>query len=400
MGSLFGGCAAITEGTSQNLLVSTTPVSGASCQLQNPKGSWSVASTPGTVEINKASGGLTVSCKHPQGGEGSALLESSLAAATFGNVLIGGVVGVVVDTSTGAAYYYPDSVTVTLAGAEPAPVVDAAPAATAPLMTLDQAEQRLKDLDAPPAHATKPVAAPSKSRDSGFEIAFWNSVKDSNDPALYEAYLQQYPGGNFAPIARVKFKQLATTGRSAPLQQATVVKSAPAPAASAMARFGDSVEFACPKVGTTIELSSGGTLQFGSPQGALCSYTSAPGSDLTTASALGSFRGEAQKVQELWPLAVGKHVAFAYQAGPGTFRQAEFRVIRHEPVTVKAGKFDTFVIEARIWSPGGAGASTFGETVTYWFSPAVGYPVKITHRLESGVYATGTDLEAVKVAAN
>jgi hypothetical protein len=401
MGSLFGGCAAITQGTSQDLLVSTTPVSGASCQLQNDKGSWSVASTPGTVEINKASGALTVSCKHPQGGEGSAQVESSLGAAIFGNVLVGGVIGVVVDTSTGAAFYYPDNVTVTLTGAQPAPVADAAPAQATPLMTTEQADEHLKKLEAAQARPAKPGAAPANNGDSNVEITFWNSVKDSNDPALYEAYLQQYPGGNFAPIARVKFKQLATNTRGAAVQQATLTKAAPvpAPAASAMTRFGDSVEFACPKVGTTVELSSGGTLQFANPQGALCAYTTAPGGDLATASVLGGFRGEARKVQALWPLAVGKKTGFSYQAG-SALRQAEFKVLRHEPITVKAGTFDTFVIEARVWAVGGTGGGGYGETIIYWFAPAVGHPVKVTHRLDSGVYASGVDHEAVRVAVD
>lgn len=400
MGGLFGGCAAITEGTSQDLLVGTTPVSGASCQIQNEKGSWSVASTPATVSISKARGALNVSCKHPQGGEGSAMVESSLAAMTFGNALIGGLIGVTIDTTTGAAFFYPETVTVALTGAPPAPPADAAPAQSAPAMTSEEAEQRLKELDAAAA-APRPAkpGAPSSNGDSIVEIAFWNSVKDSEDPALYEAYLQQYPGGNFAAIARIKFKQLATGTGGGGVRQAALQKASPAPGTPAtLVRFGDTVEFACPKPGTIVELSDGDTLVFVNTQGALCSYTTRPGGQPATVSLLGSFGEEAPKLQQLWPLAVGKNVSFTYVGGPNSSRQVELKVTRHEPVTVEAGTFDTFVIEARIWSPGQSFIGAFGETVTYWFAPAVGYPVKVAHHLENGVYGTGSDHEAVKVA--
>ncbi|HEX3535884.1 MAG TPA: hypothetical protein VHU15_03885, partial [Stellaceae bacterium] len=62
--------------------------------------------------------------------------------------------------------------------------------------------------------------------------------------------------------------------------------------------------------------------------------------------------------------------------------------------------FDAFVVEARVWSVGSQGGSAYGETITYWFSPAVGHPVKVIHRLDSGVYASGVDHEAVRVATN
>lgn len=35
------------------------------------------------------------------------------------------------------------------------------------------------------------------------ELAFWNSVKDSSDPALLRSYLEQYPRGAFAALAKV-----------------------------------------------------------------------------------------------------------------------------------------------------------------------------------------------------
>jgi hypothetical protein len=42
------------------------------------------------------------------------------------------------------------------------------------------------------------------------EIASWNSIKDDKDPALFHAYLERYPEGTFAPIAKSKLAALET----------------------------------------------------------------------------------------------------------------------------------------------------------------------------------------------
>jgi hypothetical protein len=38
------------------------------------------------------------------------------------------------------------------------------------------------------------------------DAMFWKSIQDSDDPALFQAYLQQFPNGTFAPIAKRKLK--------------------------------------------------------------------------------------------------------------------------------------------------------------------------------------------------
>lgn len=40
------------------------------------------------------------------------------------------------------------------------------------------------------------------------EIAFWDSIKDSDDPMLYLAYLEQFPDGAFRVIAKTKMTAL------------------------------------------------------------------------------------------------------------------------------------------------------------------------------------------------
>ena len=41
-----------------------------------------------------------------------------------------------------------------------------------------------------------------------YELTFWESIKDSNDASDYEAYLQAYPKGRFATLARSRIARL------------------------------------------------------------------------------------------------------------------------------------------------------------------------------------------------
>ena len=64
------------------------------------------------------------------------------------------------------------------------------------------ARDRIAALSAP---TTAPVAMPA---DVAIELTFWESVTASDSPALYDAYLEQYPQGSFAVLARAKLKEL------------------------------------------------------------------------------------------------------------------------------------------------------------------------------------------------
>jgi hypothetical protein len=61
------------------------------------------------------------------------------------------------------------------------------------------------------------VNAPATDR----ETVFWQSISASNDPALYQAYLAQFPDGSYSPIARIKLQQLTGLGQGATQGQAT-----------------------------------------------------------------------------------------------------------------------------------------------------------------------------------
>lgn len=113
--SVFAGCASIVSGTSQKVSVETRdhdqPHAGAKCKLTNSKGSYYVT-TPGTVTIHRAYGDMNVRCDKDGQDPGLATVKSTTKGMAFGNILFGGAVGVVVDTTSGAAYDYPDLIMV------------------------------------------------------------------------------------------------------------------------------------------------------------------------------------------------------------------------------------------------------------------------------------------------
>ncbi len=83
----------------------------------------------------------------------------------------------------------------------------------------------------PGTAARKPASAPISSHAPGGgpdkETVFWQSIQASDDPDMFEAYLEQYPNGSFAPLARAKVKKLA---------RAQAVSPAPAPSRPAERR--------------------------------------------------------------------------------------------------------------------------------------------------------------------
>jgi formylglycine-generating enzyme required for sulfatase activity len=56
-----------------------------------------------------------------------------------------------------------------------------------------------------------------------FELAFWESIKDSNHVSDYEAYLKAYPKGRFVTLAQARIARLRAAGEKA----APAVSSAP-----------------------------------------------------------------------------------------------------------------------------------------------------------------------------
>ncbi len=114
---LSTGCASIVNGQNQSLSVKTngadTEVVGAKCTLNSNKGTWYVTS-PGSVTVQRSYNDLMVTCKKDGMEDGTGSIKSSTKAMAFGNIIFGGIIGAAVDTSTGAAYDYPDLITIVM----------------------------------------------------------------------------------------------------------------------------------------------------------------------------------------------------------------------------------------------------------------------------------------------
>ena len=62
-----------------------------------------------------------------------------------------------------------------------------------------------------------------KDGDAQYELEFWQSIKDSTDAADYEAYLEAYPDGKFAPLAKSRAKRYKKSTPEPARQPAYVV---------------------------------------------------------------------------------------------------------------------------------------------------------------------------------
>ncbi len=110
---LTGGCATIVDGGGQVISVNTVP-SGASCTFdRNGHRIGMIASTPGTLAVDKSRKTIVVTCDKPGYQTVMGSDASQAGGMIFGNLIFGSVIGVIVDLATGADYEYGSSIFVT-----------------------------------------------------------------------------------------------------------------------------------------------------------------------------------------------------------------------------------------------------------------------------------------------
>lgn len=111
----ISGCSSIIEGTSQDIVVNSDP-SGAKCVFERQGRTIAqVDATPGVITIDKTKHDINITCSKEGYQDGSYFNKSDVAAMTAGNLILGGGIGWVIDSASGADNKYDGSVMVTLA---------------------------------------------------------------------------------------------------------------------------------------------------------------------------------------------------------------------------------------------------------------------------------------------
>jgi hypothetical protein len=128
----LSGCVSITEGTSQELVVSTNPPEADCTLVRQDIAIAKISSTPGAATVQKTKDDITVTCVKEGFEKATYLNHSGAAGATFANIILGGGIGWAIDSASGADNKYDTPVNITLVPTSSATVVPDAPAAAAP----------------------------------------------------------------------------------------------------------------------------------------------------------------------------------------------------------------------------------------------------------------------------
>jgi len=108
---LASGCASVVNDAMQPMHIDTLTadgkeIKGADCKIENDRGAWSTKSGE-TTNVRRSDKDLNIVCTDPQNPEAKARAVSRANGGMFGNILLGGGVGAIIDHNRGTAYTYP-----------------------------------------------------------------------------------------------------------------------------------------------------------------------------------------------------------------------------------------------------------------------------------------------------
>lgn len=125
-------CASIVTGSSQTITVASAP-SGAKCEVSRDGSAVQSGTTPMSFSLSKTRSDLSISCEDSVGAKGTGTSKSGVEPWVVGNILLGGLIGLIIDLSSGAHNKYDTPVTVTLTSPPPPQPVNAPKATGKPI---------------------------------------------------------------------------------------------------------------------------------------------------------------------------------------------------------------------------------------------------------------------------
>lgn len=111
LASLCVGCASVMNDSTHPMRVETRTadgvvVSNAECKLTNDYGSIT-AKSGDTAQVRRSSKDLDIVCKHAPDQDAQGRAISRANGGMFGNIILGGGIGAIIDHNKGTAYTYP-----------------------------------------------------------------------------------------------------------------------------------------------------------------------------------------------------------------------------------------------------------------------------------------------------
>lgn len=165
--ALLPGCAALVNGSTQDIAVSTDPP-GAHCMMTRENAVIAtVPQTPAIVRVNRSPADIVIDCRHGGHAHGRHRMKANADGMTLGNIIGAGLMGMGIDSAINADKAYDSSVTVTMmpqngpapdaAGAEPRRMAQAASAAIGDVSQATWIAQRTASANASNQVPTAPV---------------------------------------------------------------------------------------------------------------------------------------------------------------------------------------------------------------------------------------------------
>ena len=110
--SLLGGCATIVSGDETDTQITTDPI-GAECELIGD-GYNMVVKSPANVQLDSDAAPVTIICNADGHIEERTEIDTSMDGSIFGNILMGGLIGIAIDAASGSGQKYPENVDLVL----------------------------------------------------------------------------------------------------------------------------------------------------------------------------------------------------------------------------------------------------------------------------------------------